>query len=595
MSVENNQIQPLGDELEGLDLLFPNKNLKSCLKKVSPSAPPMPEFMDSSYGDDDYEEVENKSPSSKDREGQQFDMENQIPQPSVVLGACPMPEFLDSSYDDGEQEVENKSPSRKDYECQQFDMENQISQPPVVLGAPPMPEFLDSYDDDEEVENKSSSRKDHECQQFDVENQVPQPPVVLGVLSARGSLESPQNLNELECFKHSFSDEEQGKNCLSRKEPEQVEISSLSCETTGMANSSSPSSVVFSMSENLNNFSEAKNTKGLPARENSGNTPGKSDEKSILTENMNSSVSAEGFCSVDEIFEAVDSQSSLRKEIEQNTILRAVENGLFDIENCTPQSFASAVSEIEDSESTFLRSEAVESHVLLQKDHEQKKILREVESDQVVKENSLLESFSSVVSQTEDLESPIISSEVQSNLPSIWSRRGKPAIVQIQISNSRGKSKRVNVDSEVEALKEDNITNKSISKALFDGDEEETFTPDKENFTPNTLLLRSMKYKDKVEETTSKSCLKNDNSRCPNSHQDEETPSSSDKENRTPNVLQKRKPLKRQPKVEPEVMKSRVVTRVPFQSLLVNSTTKNSNYVNFAQSIEKVTCPSCLF
>ncbi|CAL0303053.1 unnamed protein product [Lupinus luteus] len=95
--------------------------------------------------------------------------------------------------------------------------------------------------------------------------------------------------------------------------------------------------------------------------------------------------------------------------------------------------------------------------------------------------------------------------EKKSNIGNIWLRRIKAASApQIRTSKSTFKSM-VEADTKVAISNVKNIKKKTISKDLFsvlDGqeEEEEIFTPDKENFSPNTLQLRFLKKKGKLEE-----------------------------------------------------------------------------------------------
>ncbi|XP_040997994.1 FHA domain-containing protein PS1 [Juglans microcarpa x Juglans regia] len=87
---------------------------------------------------------------------------------------------------------------------------------------------------------------------------------------------------------------------------------------------------------------------------------------------------------------------------------------------------------------------------------------------------------------------------------SIWSRRGKPASVKIQTGagKSRGKNVKAGIDDEVESYSQEDIENNSLSKAPFTGllEQEEIYTPEKENFTPNALV-NSLSKKGGLEET----------------------------------------------------------------------------------------------
>ncbi|XP_047322717.1 FHA domain-containing protein PS1 [Impatiens glandulifera] len=80
--------------------------------------------------------------------------------------------------------------------------------------------------------------------------------------------------------------------------------------------------------------------------------------------------------------------------------------------------------------------------------------------------------------------------EQKSNCSSIWSRRGKPSSA-IKIQTSRDNKSKKGAEIKIQKI--------GSPKALFTGfieeEEEEIFTPDKENFTPNTLLQRAMKKK----------------------------------------------------------------------------------------------------
>ncbi|GLT68074.1 hypothetical protein SLA2020_403350 [Shorea laevis] len=93
------------------------------------------------------------------------------------------------------------------------------------------------------------------------------------------------------------------------------------------------------------------------------------------------------------------------------------------------------------------------------------------------------------LSEREKLDSSSPRSERRSNLDNLWSRRGKPAsALQIRTCGSTVKA--------VAAVND--AAKKLIPRSLLLGSEdveEEIFTPDKENFTPNTLLWKSLKRK----------------------------------------------------------------------------------------------------
>ncbi|KAJ0074579.1 hypothetical protein Patl1_37528 [Pistacia atlantica] len=129
---------------------------------------------------------------------------------------------------------------------------------------------------------------------------------------------------------------------------------------------------------------------------------------------------------------------------------------------------------------------------------------------------------------------------------------------------------------------QEDIENKSISKILFTGfeeEEEEIFTPNKENFSPDTLPLKSLKRKGNLEKIKPSRSYKKSSSKItisPNIQPKEDLNFSSDKENQTPKVLQEQKlaehASRNQVNLEEErtIMKKRAES-VPFQSLVANS------------------------
>ncbi|KAL0314208.1 UNVERIFIED_CONTAM: FHA domain-containing protein PS1 [Sesamum angustifolium] len=115
---------------------------------------------------------------------------------------------------------------------------------------------------------------------------------------------------------------------------------------------------------------------------------------------------------------------------------------------------------------------------------------------------------------------------------SIWSRRGKPESVKIETSRSRGSCPRINMTSQVKSLIHEKYRSESIlyDQCASPGNNEETFTPDKENISPSSLLVRSLKSKGK-QTLKSESILKISIS---SEDQDEEEIYTPDKENITP-------------------------------------------------------------
>ncbi|KAH0714621.1 hypothetical protein KY285_007426 [Solanum tuberosum] len=85
----------------------------------------------------------------------------------------------------------------------------------------------------------------------------------------------------------------------------------------------------------------------------------------------------------------------------------------------------------------------------------------------------------------------------QQRCSSIWSRRGKPSNVQIQTGKDRAMNEKIDMETEVESINREIAGTVSVSKDLFASGnkdkEEEVFTPDKENHTPSSLFLGSMK------------------------------------------------------------------------------------------------------
>ncbi|KAL6315495.1 hypothetical protein AAG906_000790 [Vitis piasezkii] len=201
------------------------------------------------------------------------------------------------------------------------------------------------------------------------------------------------------------------------------------------------------------------------------------------------------------------------------------------------------------------------------------------------------------LSDDENPESPPVRLEQKSSLPNIWSRRGKPAsVLQIQTGRSTRKSIGDGNGAKIRKPKQEDLENKPISRALFpmlDGEETEIFTPNKENFSPNTLLLKSVnKKKGILEETKQSTLCRSSSSKFstgPNKCSEEDTSTFSDKENQTPQVLQTRKSVRPSPEnssrnrgqLEKEIMvMKRGAERVPFHSLLENAACKSKSEVS---------------
>ncbi|XP_055833730.1 FHA domain-containing protein PS1-like isoform X2 [Solanum dulcamara] len=128
----------------------------------------------------------------------------------------------------------------------------------------------------------------------------------------------------------------------------------------------------------------------------------------------------------------------------------------------------------------------------------------------------------------------------QQRCSSIWSRRGKTSSVQIQTGRDRAMNEKIDMETEVESLNHEIAGTLSVSKDLFASGnkdkEEEVFTPDKENHTPSSLFLGSMK-KSCLSEMTNRSDRKSLLSNMDETDEEIFTP---DKENMTPETLQLR-------------------------------------------------------
>ncbi|KAK7380602.1 hypothetical protein VNO78_33117 [Psophocarpus tetragonolobus] len=146
----------------------------------------------------------------------------------------------------------------------------------------------------------------------------------------------------------------------------------------------------------------------------------------------------------------------------------------------------------------------------------------------------------------------------------------------------RSKSRRSPLSKGTFNLKQKDIINKTVSKDLLsdldgeeDEEEEEIFTPDKENLSPSTLRLQLLKKKGKVEETKHSKSPWSQNSKDnfgPNIYSDENMNSLSNQENQTLKGAQdhklQKKPFSSHIKVAHEQDLKDRVERVPFQSLM---------------------------
>ncbi|KAI8002617.1 FHA domain-containing protein PS1 [Camellia lanceoleosa] len=697
--VENNEIQLLGNLEEGMDLVFCNENLIS-LNNVIPSAPPLPEYMNSPLFSN--EEVENSNTSMKDHEhkksfslwseNQQLDKDIQIPRPSAAievqseikkLETSPgelernlnFLECLESSF--SHEEIEKKCLLREDYDQSEMSC------------------FFDQPLSEESVNSPLPSRiviSRIDDQQLDKENQYPEP--LLGTeelteIENPGSfpMRSGRKFSLPISLNSSISGEEEGHQVAEvfhvvenedplRKHHDLGEIPFLqsghlatesvkSCLPGGSA----LSDIEGQQFDKANQSPQTPFATGGSQKEDPGSLLIKSEQKSnLLGGSVLPDIESQQFHEANQSpqnpFATGGSQKEnpgsplIKSEQKSNllggSVLSDIESQQFHEANQSPRTpFATGGSQKENPGIPLIKSEQ-KSNLL------GGSILSDIESQQFHDANqSPRTPFVTGGSQKENPGSPLIKSEQKSELASIWSRRGKPSsVLQIQTGRSMGKRTGSDINAEVELLHQGDIENDVISKALFtdlDDDKEENFTPDKENFTPNTRIMKSMKKMGKVEQIMDSmsyrsSSLKNKViSKAASTGLDEnEEPFTPDKENFTPNtlrlrsmkkkmgkveekkhfklhrspcsenainpsgkeiqtprVLQEQKPLRsafrNQERLEPQamVMKSRA-ERVPFQPLLVNSsskskseavvlstTSKSSNYVNYVQTIEK--------
>ncbi|XP_030525903.1 FHA domain-containing protein PS1 isoform X2 [Rhodamnia argentea] len=157
-------------------------------------------------------------------------------------------------------------------------------------------------------------------------------------------------------------------------------------------------------------------------------------------------------------------------------------------------------------------------------------------------------SVSGRLSESSKESSPLRQSCTKSKSSSIWSRRGKPStVLQLQTNRRKGMTKSAATASRNKEHNQNNHKSQ-LSGVPFlglDGEEEEIFTPDKENLTPNTRLLKSLKKMSKMEVAEARPLepFKRSSSKlyfianiC-----NEEDVFCSDKDNQTPEVLREQK------------------------------------------------------
>ncbi|KAL2928701.1 FHA domain-containing protein PS1 [Bienertia sinuspersici] len=163
--------------------------------------------------------------------------------------------------------------------------------------------------------------------------------------------------------------------------------------------------------------------------------------------------------------------------------------------------------------------------------------------------------------------SPLLTSD-QKSASSIWSRRGKlQSTPQILTSRSEGKKMKSG---------QKKVKHEPLSRALFhvedDHEEDELFTPDKENFTPNThKSMRKLAMLDEVKNSSSAKMIGS-----PRIYYEDNLSPSSDKENFSPRTSLKQKKARRASgnQVKTVHPRERKEERMPFQSLLADSPQK---------------------
>ncbi|XP_022135216.1 FHA domain-containing protein PS1 isoform X2 [Momordica charantia] len=240
-----------------------------------------------------------------------------------------------------------------------------------------------------------------------------------------------------------------------------------------------------------------------------------------------------------------------------------------------------------------------------EKDHEQKELSEPgtVSSSMEFVNSSLPdEDVSLEISVEKEFQTPR-SDNVSAMGDSIWLRRGKPnSFPRIETGVNRANRVGTSLTDEInhEIAEDETVVNTLLP--ILGEEEEEIFTPDKENFTPNTLLMKSLKKKANIEDSVK-------NSSRPSKSQSsifksrqkikpEELSEESDKENQTPRFLQEQKLAKSISKnrrfgKDKKVMKRGGGERAPFQSLQSNLAGKKRPEVTVVNSARKSNISVC--
>ncbi|CDP19317.1 unnamed protein product [Coffea canephora] len=289
----------------------------------------------------------------------------------------------------------------------------------------------------------------------------------------------------------------------------------------------------------------------------------------------------------------------------------------------------SSIKQLTPSETVIMREEDIKPTFPFENDAENKIEIAEMQPVwQFDKEDSIRKVCLASASHEEDPNSRPVTSQRRSGM-SIWERRGKSASVHIETGRDREDCIEANADLTIQFENNENIRNGSPSQDLFtaadwseeiftsdkenhtpdillnrplkamdlgkvkhqfsvdsllsslDDHVEEAFTPDKENMTPKTHLFKSMKRLGKLEEINHlksyrSSPLKNAGSI---KHERLDMLVLSDDRNQVSNLLREKKSANPAPRSlarsKAAILKVRE-DRVPFQSLLVNSSKTKS-------------------
>lgn len=184
----------------------------------------------------------------------------------------------------------------------------------------------------------------------------------------------------------------------------------------------------------------------------------------------------------------------------------------------------------------------------------------------------------------------------------IWSRRGKDAsVLQIRTNKSEGKQKQIGNQPKAQLQRKQALSDKSISLTVHHGGEKlepEIFTPDKENLTPSSHMLKRLQDIGDIKD--SKSCSKLSGRSCSSkipsvidlvtsealSEPEIFTP---DKENLTPNSHMLKR-LREVGEIKETKGSSSKATRKPFFDIHLeeNAMAEQKSYLNCMSSKSKV-------